>query len=93
MRFQRVIFGNASSPFLLNATVRFHLSKFDQSATVKDLQKSLYVDNWLTGADTEDRILDMKREADDIMKRGGFTFAQWATNCNTVGDKFSKIFN
>ena len=31
MRFDRVVFGNASSPFLLNATIKFHLNKFCDS--------------------------------------------------------------
>ena len=37
MRFERVIFGNTSSHFLLNATLKFHLSKFERTRTVKEL--------------------------------------------------------
>ena len=53
MRFERVILGNTSSPVLLNATLKFHLSKFEKTRTVEELTNNLYVDDWLTGADTE----------------------------------------
>ena len=35
MRFTRVPFGNSASPFLLNATIKFHLKKYDSTVTVK----------------------------------------------------------
>ena len=59
MRISRVAFGNASSPFLLNATIKHHLAKFDKSRTVSELQTNLYVDDWLTGADTEQELTQM----------------------------------
>ncbi|GFR71744.1 Gypsy retrotransposon integrase-like protein 1 [Elysia marginata] len=93
MRFKRVTFGNTCSPFLLNATLRFHLSKFEHSATVEKLQNNLYVDDWLTGADTETEIMDMMSEADEIMQKGGFPLSKWASNCQLAKDEFSKVFN
>ena len=53
MRFERVILGNTSSPFLLNATLKFNLSKFEKTRAVEELTNNLYVDDMLTGADTE----------------------------------------
>ena len=47
MRFERVILGNT------NATLKFHLSKFQKTRTVEELTNNLYVDDWLTGPDTE----------------------------------------
>ena len=55
-RFTGVVFGMSSSPFLLNATVKYHLEQFDlNEATVKCLLKSMYVDDIISGADSVDR--------------------------------------
>ena len=80
MRINRVAFGNASSPFLLNATIKHHLAKFDISRTVSELQTNLYVDDWLTGADTEEELTQMMLEAQDIMIKGSFPLSKWITN-------------
>lgn len=47
MRFARVVFGVNSSPFLLNATIRHHLSFYASSDPdfVEDVVRSLYVDD------------------------------------------------
>ena len=47
MRFARVVFGVNSSPFLLNATIRHHLSFYASSDPdfMEDVLRSLYVDN------------------------------------------------
>ncbi|XP_076047976.1 uncharacterized protein LOC143029231 [Oratosquilla oratoria] len=48
MKFVRVPFGNTSSPFLLNATLRHNLNSYPVSVTVQELQENLYVDDWLS---------------------------------------------
>ena len=53
MRFTRVPFGNCCSPFLLNATIQHHLSSVPPSPAVNELQDNLYVDDFLSGADSE----------------------------------------
>ena len=45
MRFTRVPFGNKSSPSLLNATIRYHLSQYPTSPVVEELTSNMYVDN------------------------------------------------
>ena len=45
MRFTRVPFGNKSSPFLLNAIIRYHLSQYPTSPVVEELTSNMYVDN------------------------------------------------
>jgi hypothetical protein len=46
-RFTRVVFGVSSSPFLLNATVKYHLERFlaSNKATIQRLLQSTYVDD------------------------------------------------
>ncbi|XP_066961192.1 uncharacterized protein [Macrobrachium rosenbergii] len=45
MRFVCVPFGNKSSPFLLNATVKHHLKSYPNSEVVDELNCNLYVDD------------------------------------------------
>ena len=54
-RFKRVVFGVASSPFLLNATVRHHMEGYEESfpSTVAKLLNSMYVDDMVCGSNTE----------------------------------------
>lgn len=53
-RFLRVVFGLTSSPFLLNATLRHHLSKYveKENAVVERICEDLYVDNLVSGGDS-----------------------------------------
>ena len=67
MHFARVPFRNKSSPFLLNATIKHHLSKFPSMRVIKELQDNLYVDDWLTGADSESEACRMFTEARSVM--------------------------
>ena len=48
-RFCRVVFGVNCSPFLLNATVQYHLDTFaeEDPQFVESMKRSLYVDDWV----------------------------------------------
>ncbi|GFR59729.1 retrovirus-related Pol polyprotein from transposon 17.6 [Elysia marginata] len=87
MRFERVVFGDASSPFLLNATIKYHLNKFHDSVVVSELRENLYVDDWLSGSDSQDEIVKMASEAENILGQGGFPLAKWGSNSTLVGDR------
>jgi hypothetical protein len=87
MKFLRVTFGVTSSPFLLNATIRHHLSLFPETRVVKELKCNLYVDDWLTGADSEEEALEMFAEAQSVMSKANFNLAKWNSNSVLIGDK------
>ena len=65
MRFTRVLFGLAPSPFLLNGVLQQHLSNKEElyPETVSEVRKSLYVDDLISGADTIDAAKSLKHEA------------------------------
>ena len=54
-RFRVVLFGAKSSPFLLNATIRKHLSLVANGKY--DLKEGLYVDNLIHTEQTEDELI------------------------------------
>ena len=51
--FKVVPFGANFSSFILNATLLFHLSQY-VAGTSKDMLKNLYVDNIVTGCNSEE---------------------------------------
>ena len=73
-RFCRVIFGETSSPFLLNATIKQHLQKYANGnpELVKALLNSLYVDDMTSGESTIEREFDLFVKSRKIMAEGGF---------------------
>lgn len=61
----RVTFGASSSPFLLAATMRHHLKKYEKKypEEVKMLNECLYVDDLITGADNVKNTLKLSQRA------------------------------
>ena len=85
-RFTRVVFGVSSSPFLLNATIRAHLEKYLESneTIVHKLLDSTYVDDIISGGQSEDEVLDHYSQAKMIFREGGFNLRKFQTNSSLV---------
>ena len=67
-RFKVVPFGTSSSPFMLNATLDLHLKKFP-SSVAKDMKSNLYVDNLISGCDSEQQLMDYYIQSRSIMNK------------------------
>ena len=80
MRFKRVTFGIKSSPFLLNATIQYHLKNMASTRVVQELLENLNVDDLLCGANSTKEINNMYCEADSIMLEAGMKLAKWNSN-------------
>ena len=78
-RFKVVLFGSVSSPFMLNATLDLHLKSFD-SPVSHDMKKNLYVDNIISGCQSEEEILQYYTESRAIMSDAKFNLRSWASN-------------
>ena len=78
-RFKVVLFGSASSPFMLSETLRLHLSKYN-SQLAHDMKQNLYVDNVITGCSTEELAIQYFYEARKIMFDANFNLRSWETN-------------
>ena len=81
-RFKRVVFGVASSPFLLNATVRHLMEGYEESfpSTVAKLLNSMFVDDMVCGSNTESEAYQLYLESKDVMGRGGFNLRKFITS-------------
>lgn len=77
-----VTFGVAAAPFLAIRTL--HQLAEDEKETYPRaaaiLQRDLYVDDLLTGADSVEEILGIRDEIISLLRRGGFHIRQWASN-------------
>ena len=78
-RFCRVLLGAAPSPCLLNATIQRHLIKQDDWIS-KALQRSIYMDNVLTGTDTIPEALQYYTSSRNCFQKAGMNLRQWTSN-------------
>ena len=78
-RFKVVPFGTVSSPFMLNATLDLHLSKFS-SQVAQDMKTNLYVDNLISGCNSEKEAIDYYKKARSILCEAKFNLRSWSSN-------------
>jgi len=78
-RFKVVLFGSVSSPFMLYAALSYHLSN-NQSPVSQDMQSNLYVDNVISGCQSEEAAVKYYRSARTIMAKAKFNLRSWASN-------------
>ena len=77
-RFRVVLFGARSSPFLLNATIRKHLSLSDNET--QGIKRGLYVDNLVHTEQTEDGLIQFFHEASKIFAEAHLFLKEWISN-------------
>ncbi|XP_076285433.1 uncharacterized protein LOC143218312 [Lasioglossum baleicum] len=88
-----VTFGVSSAPYLAIRTIQ--QLAVDEGADFpyasEILKRDLYVDDLLTGANSLEEVLIIRNEVIELLKRGGFTIRQWASNHNhaldSIGEK------
>ncbi|RWR99520.1 uncharacterized protein B4U79_08668, partial [Dinothrombium tinctorium] len=82
LRMKRVLFGAASSPFLLAATVKHHIRKYrDQNEKICQLiNNNLYVDDFLGSDDSEEEVNCIKSISSKILLEAGMELTKWVSN-------------
>ena len=78
-RFCRIPFGLVCSPFLLGATLKFHLQKQGTPLSL-NIMNNIYVDNVLVGADDVKEACDIYYESKEIFKRASMNLREWNSN-------------
>ena len=78
-RMTRVTFGVSASSFVANMCVKQNAtdlsSKYPLASKVVD--KSFYVDDGLTGADTEEEAVELQDQLQSLFAEGGFLLRKW----------------
>ena len=72
-RFRKLLMGAKSSPYLAIATVHHHINKVAKEEPEKQqlcqlLKESLYVDDLITGVDTIEEAIELRKNVTDIFK-------------------------
>lgn len=79
-------FGLASSPYIalrvLKQLCLDHGSSYPLAAQV--LQKNIYVDDILAGANDEEQALELKQQLENLLIKGGFQLSKWVTNSKQI---------
>ncbi|UYV83138.1 hypothetical protein LAZ67_22002401 [Cordylochernes scorpioides] len=78
----RVVFGLTSSPFLLAATIKYHLSlpQFQDNRCAELLARSFYVDNCILSLSSTHDVKKFIKESSDIMMQAKFELRDWMWN-------------
>ena len=90
-RFLRVVFGVTSSPFLLRATIKPHVTKhivtYIVVVALRKLLRDLYVDDVVTSLSTMEEGLEFYFESRKCLKEGGFELRKWNSNNKELMDR------
>lgn len=86
-RYTSIIFGVISSPYILAAVIRYHLSK-EGTSLASEIAKSCYADNLLLRASTPEEAILKAEEARSIFKKGGFNLREFMSNDAKVNEHF-----
>jgi len=77
--FTVVPFGSSSSPFILAAVLNLHLSEVTFPVAA-DMKENIYVNNILSGCNTEDELLTYYKQSQEFMSQANFNLLSWSSN-------------
>ena len=90
-RMTRVTFGVSASSFAANMSAKqnaFDLTlEYPQAAVA--VEKSFYVDNGPTGANSIEEAVELQKQLQDLFSRGGFLLRKWNSNQPAVSQHIS----
>ena len=91
-RFCRIPFGLNCSPFLLNATIRYHLQHVpDKQVNCKRILENLYVDDFVSGARSVDSAFELFHNTRELLKGAGMNLRKWVTNSPTLLSRLNSL--
>jgi hypothetical protein len=85
-RFTRLVFGVSSSPFLLNATLRYHINKYTVADPefVRRFLEALYVDDLTSGDQSVEEAYQLFLKSKLRMLEAGCNLRKWTSNSSEL---------
>ena len=83
---ESILFGATSSPFLLIATIQYHLMKAN-TWIATDLINSTYMDNVVTGADSQEKAMEYYTSSQKYLKDAGMNLREWNSSSPNLNIK------
>ena len=86
LRFARVVFGVSASPFLLNATIKYHIERYEEEDPefVERFLRSIYVDDLTSGGSEDDAVYEQYLKAKLRRAEGGFNLRKFSSNSTAL---------
>lgn len=88
-RYNTIIFGFISSPFILNFIIKYHAKACNDSLVSQALASKFYVDNLIYSCNTEEEALHLFKNASSKMDEVGFKLRQWCSNSSNIRSEFN----
>lgn len=91
-RLLTVTYGLASASFLATRTLK-QIAQENQKAlplASKIIERDIYVDDLMSGSDTEQDAIQLQREITDLLKKHGFILRKWSSNTAAILQKIDK---
>ena len=86
-KFNVIPFGNTCSPFLLQAILKYHFQTFPDNSASRELSQNCYMDNVLSGADSQDEAEELYSTFCYVFEKAGMTLDKWTTNVSQLQSK------
>ncbi|XP_068670895.1 uncharacterized protein [Montipora foliosa] len=92
LRFTRLVFGLVCSPFILNVTLRNHLTRSENidPEFVAAVVRALYVDDFASGENTVTKFLELYHKLKLRFREGGFNMRKWASNSEELTEMIKR---
>ena len=78
----RLVFGDTSTPFLAQKVLLYHAKRhrkrFPETAHV--IKSDIYIDDVMTGAETEEDAAELLNQLRNLLHEGGFSIRRWCSN-------------
>ena len=86
LRFTCLVFGLRPSPAILGAVISHHICQYQDKyqGVVNLLERSFYVDDLITGAETVEKAFHFYQLSNSLMSEGGFNLRKWNSNSHSL---------